>query len=311
MNPDEILKFIRLTYSGFSDGALLALIALGLVLVYKSTDVINFAHGEFMLLGAYVGYQSLLTLQTIVTSEPLVVLIGVLIMVVVMVLIGLLVERLVLRPLIGEPVISVIMVTIGLSNIIQAVVGGIWGKTPQSLPVEVIPVSERFTISIEGARRPLLLQQESLVAVFIVLVLVLLLIVFFRRSKHGIAMRATADDQQAAMSMGISVKVIFALTWSLAAVTAAVAGLLIAELTIGVSGDIPGVGLRAFPVIILGGLDSILGAIVGGIAIGLIETYASGYIDPSLKNVVPYIVLLIVLMIRPYGLFGQKLIERV
>jgi branched-chain amino acid transport system permease protein len=225
--------------------------------------------------------------------------------------IGVLVERLVLRPLIGEPVISVIMVTIGLSNVVQAIVGVIWGKTPRPLPLDIIPSFEAFRLELEGARRPLNLSPDTLIIVAIVFILVIGLLQFFRRSKQGIAMRATADDQQAAMSMGISIRVIFALTWSLAAVTAGIAGLIIAHVTNGVSGDIPGVGLRAFPVIILGGLDSIAGAIIGGFAIAFVETFSSGYIDPSLKTVMPYIVLLVVLMIKPYGLFGQKRIERV
>lgn len=326
MDPNELVKLIRLTYTGFSEGALLALIALGLVLIYKSTDVINFAHGYIMMLGAYVGFQvmmwfALLTsegwtiggleLGPTALSEPVIALIGLASMITVMMVVGILIERFILRPLIGEPVISVIMVTIGLGNIIQAVVGAIWGKLPQRLPVELLPDPGRITLDIEGARRPLLLDSTNLVAIGAVLMLVFTLIIFFRFSKQGIAMRATADDQQAAMSMGISIKTIFAITWSLAAITAGLAGLLIADLTSGVSGDIPGVGLRAFPVIILGGLDSIAGAIIGGFAIGLIETFASGYIDPSLKSVIPYIVLLIVLMIRPYGLFGQRIIERV
>jgi branched-chain amino acid transport system permease protein len=311
MDPNELKTILRLIYAGLSDGALLALIALGLVLVYKATDVINFAHGEFMLLGSYIGYQLLLWMEPNITSVSLLSVTAVIGMILAMIVVGILVERLVLRPLIGEPIISVIMVTIGLSNIIQAIVGGIWGKTPQRLPIDIIPFTGRFSIEIEGGGRPLILQQESLFVVFTMFVMLMLLITFFRYSKQGIAMRAAADDQQAAMSMGISIQTIFAITWSLAAVTAGIAGLLIADTTIGVSGDIPGVGLRAFPVIILGGLDSITGAIVGGLAIGLIETFASNYIDPSLKNAVPYLVLLIVLMIRPYGLFGQQVIERV
>lgn len=311
MDPNELQKFIRLTYTGLSDGTILALIALGLVLVYKATDVINFAHGDFMLLGAYVGFQSLLILTPVVGSQPLLVILSLVMVIIAMIIIGVLVERLVLRPLIGEPVISVIMVTIGLSNIIQAFVGGIWGKSPQALPTNLIPEADRIILNIEGARRPLALVPENLFAIVGVFAVVGALMLFFRYSKQGVAMRAAADDQQAAMSMGISIKVIFAITWSLAAITAAAAGLMVADLGVGVSGDIPGVGLRAFPVIILGGLDSIAGAIIGGLAIGLIETYASGYIDPGLKSVMPYMVLLVVLMVRPYGLFGQKIIERV
>ncbi len=310
MDADLFLKFIRLTYTGLSEGALLGLIALGLVLVFKSSDVINFAHGEFMLLSAYVVYQVMLWLQGAGVTDlllPIALLIGVL----AMVGLGVLVERLILRPLIGEPVISVIMVTIGLTNILQAIVGAVWGVNPQSLPTPILPIEGRFEFVLEGARRPLFLPYEGVFMVVIVLLLVGFLTLFFRRSKYGIAMRAAADDQQAAMSMGISIKTVFAFAWSLAAIIAGVAGLLIANLTNNVSGDIDNVGLRAFPVIILGGLDSIPGAIIGGFIVGLIESYASGYIDPSVKNVIPYVVLLVILMIKPYGLFGQKRIERV
>lgn len=312
MDPNEVLKLLRLLYTALSEGALLALIALGLVLVFKSTDVINFAHGEFMMLGAYLGFQGMLWLNGASVPPTMITILGVLFMVVMMVGVGVLVERLVLRPMIGEPVISVIMITIGLSNVMQAIIGILWGKTPQGLPFPIVSgIGDRFEIAMEGARRPLFLQQDVLISALIVMILVLALIMFFRTSKQGIAMRATADDQQAAMSMGISIKTIFAITWSLAAVTAGIAGLLIADMTNGVSGDISGIGLRAFPVIILGGLDSIVGAILGGFLIAMVETFASGYIDPSAKNVMPYIVLLVVLMVKPYGLFGQKRIERV
>ncbi|MCL4878532.1 MAG: branched-chain amino acid ABC transporter permease [Anaerolineae bacterium] len=389
---NQIRQFISLTYTGISEGALLALIALGLVLIFKSTDVINFAHGEFMVLGAYIAYEMLtplvdsnvsltdklgdwrdgsgmvLALLTLgifyraaqvrrkqVTGKTdwsklvsvfyvlalLIVLFNVfyltrliqdesppskwwsLIMAcIVMVVIGVLVEQLILRRLIGEPVISVIMVTIGLSSIIRAVVGAYWGISPYRLQTAIfpgffndlmnVPEGERaqYRLEIEGARRPLLLEYENLYTIFIVILLLILFMIFFRRSKEGIAMRAAADDQQAAMSMGISISRVFAFAWSIAAFTAGVAGIMVANLT-QVSGDINSVGLRAFPVIILGGLDSIPGAIVGGLVIGLIEQYTSAYIDPSLKNVIPYIVLIVVLMIRPYGLFGQKIIERV
>ncbi|MBZ0309902.1 MAG: branched-chain amino acid ABC transporter permease, partial [Anaerolineae bacterium] len=369
-----------------------ALIALGLVLIFKSTDVINFAHGEFMVLGAYVAYEMLTPLiNSNVSLEDklgdwrsasgiLLVLLAVSIMYraaqgrrtqtkekidwsklisvfyvlalvivlfnvfyltrliqnndppskwlalamacIIMAVVGVLVERLILRRLIGEPVISVIMVTIGLSSIIRAFVGAYWGISPYRLQTAIFPgffndvmsVAEgdkaQYRLEIEGARRPLLLEYENLYTIFIVILLLIMFMIFFRRSKEGIAMRAAADDQHAAMSMGISISRVFAFAWSIAAFTAGVAGLMVANLT-QVSGDINSVGLRAFPVIILGGLDSIPGAIVGGLVIGLIEQYTSAYIDPSLKNVIPYVVLIVVLMIRPYGLFGQKIIERV
>lgn len=297
---DPIQQFLRLTYTGLTEGALLALIALGLVLIFKSSDVINFAQGEFMLVGAYVAFELL-----VVRGLPIT--LGLAIAAVVMVALGVIVERLVLRPLIGEPVISVIMATIGLSNILDAIVGAAWGTTPQRLP-DIFP--RDTLILFEGLAQETRLPANRLYTVAIVAILVTLLIIFFRRSKEGVAMRAVADDQQAAMSMGISIKRVFAFAWSIAAVTAGVAGLLVANLT-GVSSSITGVGLRAFPVIILGGLDSIPGAIVGGLIIGLLEQYVSGYIDPSLKNVIPYVALIVILMFRPYGLFGQRIIERV
>ncbi len=314
-SPREMQKFLRLTYAGVTDGALLSLIALGLVLVFKATDVINFAHGEFMLLGGFIGYQLLVWTEPLMAA-PLAVAVSVVGMMALAVVIGVVLERVILRPLIGEPIISVIMVTIGLSNIFHAIVGIIWGNNPKGLPLEVIPddlIGEgRFEIAFEGTRRPLFLAHENLILIGIVVIVTGALLLFFRRSKYGIAMRATADDQQAAMSMGISIKVMFAFAWSLAAVTAALAGLMIGETSVGLSGqEIPVVGLRAFPVIILGGLDSIAGAIIGGLLIGLIETYTGGYIDPSLKEIMPYLVLLVVLMVRPYGLFGQEIIERV
>lgn len=323
-SPEEMKKLIRLTYTGFTEGALLALIALGLVLVYKSTDVINFAHGEFMVLGGFVGYQMMIWLEPFFSAwienplgSLLVAMIAIVAMTIIMIILAIVLERLVLRPLIGEPVISVIMVTIGLSNIIAAIVGLIWGNNPVGLPYEVLPndliaESGRFEMVFEGARRPLFLQHESLMLIAVVILVTFALLQFFQRSRHGIAMRATADDQQAAMSMGISIRVVFAFAWALAAVTAALAGLMLGETAGGISAQIiPVTSLRAFPVIILGGLDSITGAILGGLIIGFVETFTGGYIDPSLKDIAPYIVLLIVLMIRPYGLFGQEIIERV
>jgi branched-chain amino acid transport system permease protein len=313
MNPNDIIQFLRLTLTGLEEGALLALIALALVLVYKATDVINFANGEFMMIGAYVGFQTLTWAQPIADSgfASVIAVIG---MIAILVAVGVIVERTILRPLIGEPVISVIMVTIGLSNIIQGIVGIIWGKNPLTYPIPLVPSDELTRVALEGARRPYVISQEVLVIILVVLVIVLGLLTFFRQSKYGIAMRATADDQQAAMSMGISIKTMFAITWSLAAVTAGIAGMLIADTAGGANGNMPIVGLRAFPVIILGGLDSIGGAILSGFIIGLLEAYAGGYNpNPSLniKDIVPYIILLIVLMFKPYGLFGQKRIERV
>ncbi len=344
---DNPAAFVRYTYNGIAEGAILALVSVGLVLIYKATDVINFAHGEFMMLGAYIAYEMLVEFKvSFLGIDGLGLVPALIAAAVIMGLLGILVERLILRPLVGEPVISVIMVTIGLSSIIHAGVGLQWGTDAKTWQVrdtaladgilaqvpEVFPEDSEirqdletgaYEREIEGSRRPVRFQYDKVYIVLIVSVVILALIFFFKYSKQGIAMRATADDQQASLSMGISVKRIFAITWSIAAMTAGIAGLIVADTGGGAKTDIPGVGLRAFPVIILGGLDSIAGAIVGGLMIGLLEQYAVGYIDPllqenfaslasaSTKNVVPYLVLVVILMFKPYGLFGQKRIERV
>ncbi|PJF43920.1 MAG: branched-chain amino acid ABC transporter permease [Phototrophicales bacterium] len=333
-------KFIQLTYNGFSQGILLALIALGLVLIYKATDVINFAHGEIMMLGAYIfaeliiRYKASLAVAIVVAALLLIVF-------------GALIERLVLRPLIGEPIISVIMVTIGLSSIIEALVRLQWRsriidwqEADSGLPEGVLPLFREIFPKDSGIYRelssgtyplyspettiPFPLRYENVYLTIIAAIFIAILILFFKYSKHGIAMRATADDQQAALSMGISVKRIFAIAWGIAALFAGIAGVLSGDTGTGANTGIPAIGLRAFPVIILGGLDSIVGAVIGGIVIGLLQSYSSGYLDPWLgenaeflvlqvptEQVLPYIVLIVVLMFRPYGLFGQQRIERV
>jgi branched-chain amino acid transport system permease protein len=287
--------FIQLTLTGLTNGAILALAALGFVLIYKSSDVINFAQGEFLLVGAYVTFG-------LIAQYGLAWPIGMILTLVVSVAIGVVVERLVLRPLIGEPIISVIMVTIGLSSLLRAIVNTIWGTLPRSFPAFIPSQPVNILNATIGADR--------LWAIVIAIIMLGLFTFFFRRSREGIAMRAVADDQQAALSMGISVKRIFAWAWSIAAVSAAVAGALIANI-VGVSGELSIFGLRVFPVVILGGLDSIPGAIIGGVIIGVLEAYTGGYIGQGLNTIIPFIVLILILMVRPYGLFGQEIIERV
>lgn len=287
--------FIQLTLTGLTNGAILALAALGFVLIYKASDVINFAQGEFLLVGAYLTY-AMVGQFGIPWHAGLLIVLGL------SIVLGVMVERFVLRPMIGEPIISVIMITIGLSSVLRAIVNAIWGTTGRAFP----PFIPSQQVNILGAT----VGADRLWAMVMAVVLLTLFSLFFRRSKRGIAMRAVADDQQAALSMGISVRKIFAWAWSIAAITAAIAGALLANI-VGVSGELASFGLRVFPVVILGGLDSIPGAIVGGIIIGLLETYTGGYIGHGLNQVLPYIVLIVILMVRPYGLFGQEIIERV
>lgn len=291
-------RIIQLALSGIANGAIFALVALGFVLIYKSSDVINFAQGELLLIGAYLTY-------TMVEMFGLWWPIGVVIAVVLAAAVGVVIEQLVLRPLIGEPAISVIMVTIGLSSLLRAIVGAIWGVTPRPAP-QFLPTD---TVTILGAN----VGVDRIWAFVLAIALFALLTLFFRFSREGIAMRAVADDQQAALSMGISVKKVWAVAWAIAAITAAVGGILLMSIFGGVSGTIGRVGLLVFPVVILGGLDSIPGAIIGGLIIGLLQSFAGGLLPPEwgLGEVAPFVILLLILLVRPYGLFGQRIIERV
>ena len=287
--------FINLLVYGLADGAILALAALGFVLIYKATGVINFAQGEFLLVGAYTFYAAFVLLGLPFT---LAVVVGA----VVAIILALIVERFVLRPLIGENPISVIMVTIGLSLFLKAVVQMFFGTSVREMP-NILPTN---SISFLGGQVPL----NRLLVIVIAAVVLTAFTSFFRRSRHGIAMRAVADDQQAAMTMGISVRRIFAMAWALAAVSALIAGVLLADIA-AVDQNIAAFGLLVFPVVILGGLDSVPGTIVGGLTIGILKQMVSGYADPGLAEVIPYVVLVAILMVKPYGLFGEVRIERV
>jgi branched-chain amino acid transport system permease protein len=231
-------KLIQLTLSGIADGAILALVALGFVLIFKSSDVINFAQGELLMIGAYLTFA---TIGQLGLTWP----IGVVLAVALAAISGVLIEQLVLRPLIGEPAISVIMVTIGLSALLRAIIGAVWGAAPLPAPA-FIPEAP---IRILGAS----VSANKLWAIGISIVLFSMLTLFFRRSNEGIAMRAVADDQQAALSVGISVKHTWTVAWAIAAITAAIGGILLSSIFGGVGTPIGSVGLLVFPVVILGG----------------------------------------------------------
>jgi branched-chain amino acid transport system permease protein len=287
--------FLQLTVSGLSTGMIYALAAVGFVVIYKASDVINFAQGDLLLFGTYLIFFSIVQLNLPWT-------VGIMLTLLIAVAMGLLIERVVLRPLIGEPIISMIMVTIGLSSVLRALANALWGPQPRTFP-SFLPDGE---ISIGTA----VVGFDRVLAIPLGLALLVLLGVFFRRTRDGIAMRAIADDQQAALSMGISIPRVFAIAWALAAVTAAIGGMMLGNI-VGVSQSVAAIGLRVFPVVILGGLDSIGGAVLGGVIIGLLEVYTGGYIGHGLNLIVPYFVLIIMLMVRPYGLFGKTVIERV
>jgi branched-chain amino acid transport system permease protein len=292
--------FLQLVLNGLVVGSIYALVALGFVIIYKATSILNFAQGEFLMLGAYVCL-ALMTRFAVPFVWAFVLTLGF------SVLLGLALERVVLRPLIGEPVISVIMVTLGLSSVLKAIVQGIWGTDTRPFP----QVFSTTPVQLG----PLPVSQGYLWSIACVALLLGLFTAFFRGTRAGIAMRATAFSQQVALSMGISVKRIFALSWSIAAVVSAAGGILLASVRGGVDGSLAFFGLKVIPVVILGGLDSVAGAIVGGLVIGVLENLSGGYLDPlvggGVKEVAPFVALVLILMVKPYGLFGKVHIERV
>lgn len=290
----------QLVINGLIVGLLYGVVGMCFVLVYKSTQIVNFAQGEFLLIGAWVCWATLVYLEL-----PFIV--GFLLTMVFMAGFGILLQMIVLRPMIGEPIISVIMVTIGLSIFFQALMKWIFGVSAQSYP----KVFDTESIQIMGLN----IEVAYLMSTVIALIIMVAFYLFFKHSKYGLAMRATAFDQQIAQSLGISVKQVFAMSWGIAATVSATAGVVIAMVS-GVSSSLSMMGIKVFPAVILGGLDSIIGAIVGGLIIGVLENVAeffdSQYLHVgNMYDIAPFYVLLIILWFKPYGLFGTKDIERI
>lgn len=291
---------IQLLVNGLIVGLLYGVIAMCFVLVYKSTQIVNFAQGEFLLIGAWVCWAFLVYME-------LPFFIGFLLTLAFMAAFGVLLQMIVLRPMIGEPIISVIMITIGLSIFFQALMKWIFGVDPQSYP----QVFDTQSVQIMGLNVEVAYLMSTAIALFIMAAFYF----FFKHSKHGLAMRATAFDQQVAQSLGISVKHVFAMSWGIAATVSATAGVVIG-LVNGVSDSLSIMGIKVFPAVILGGLDSIVGAIVGGITIGILENLAEFFDSQyfhigNMYDIAPFYVLLIILWFKPYGLFGTQDIERI
>ncbi len=294
--------FFQLVVSGIVVGSIYALSALGFVLIYKSSRVLNIAHGQIIAAGAFITYAF-----TVFVGVPII--LSFFISLVLTFFLAMSVERIFLRRLIGEPIISVIMVTIGLMSILDGLIYLTpFGTENFSFP-EFLP---KTPISIGGVS----ISWTQLVGVIITFVLIGGFSWFFKKSTVGISMRAVSDDQLASMSIGISVPRVFGLAWATAGLSAAAAGSIIGNIT-GLNFDtLHAFGIIVFPVVILGGLDSIAGAIVAGIIMGLIQQFAAGYLDGNwglngTADVMPYIILLIILLFKPHGLFGIHEIERV
>ena len=300
--------------NGFLNGGVLGLIALGLVLIYKSSEVFNFAQGYLLMLGAFVAWWFAGANEKGNELFNLPLGFAIPAAYVVAVLVGFLVERLALRPMAGQPLLSIVLMTLGLAQLIEGLVSITFGVQPRSNFPAPFPPTESFKIPFALALNETIFLKKTLVAAFVVaMVGTVLLVLFFRLTRAGLAMRATAEDHELARSVGINVPRIFGLTWAIAGIVATAGGVLLAMLT-GASPTLSTVVLVAFPAILLGGLESLPGAIVGGIAIGLAQALVGASKLAVVRNsaaIAPYVLLLIVLVIRPEGLFGQKRIERI
>ena len=292
----ELLQFV---ITGITVGMVYALIALGFVLIWKSSGVANLALGQLVLIASWFTYGMLVQ-----ASLPL--WLGFLLVIFFALALGWLIERVILRPLIAQPILSLITVTLGTAFFIEGAVTFIWPKSVAKLP-DFFP---QGTIHIGTA----VVSQEYLWAAAISLALFGLLSLYFKYHKMGIAMRATADDQMAVQACGIPVTKIFSRSWMFACVLAAVGGVLMSSIG-GITFSLVHTGLKSFSVVILGGLDSFLGAIIAGPIIGLAETLGGGYLTPltwpGVREVIPFIIIVLVMFVKPYGLFGEVRIERI
>lgn len=282
--------------NGMAVGSIYALIALGFALLYKSTKILNLAHGELVLFGGYTAIA-----LTQVVPFPLAVLLTLL----AAAALGFVIERAIMRPLFGQPLLSVIIVTLALGYVVRGLMVGIWGGSTRNFPA-VVPAG---IVRIAGIP----MQTVGVYSAVTAAVLLLIFWLFFRYSLVGIAMRAAANEQLTASTLGVSLRRVFAYAWAFAAVAGAVGGILLG-LWLGVNFALGFVGLKALAAVILGGLDSVPGAILGGLTIGVIETIIGGYIDATViygfKDITAFVVILLVLFVRPYGLFGTEHIER-
>ncbi|UUZ62715.1 branched-chain amino acid ABC transporter permease [Polaromonas sp. P1-6] len=286
---------IELIYSGVAIGAIYGLMAMAFAMTYKATGLLNFAQGELGMLIAYMAWSISLALGTSTWA-----LIGGAL--VSSVLLGLMIERFIMRRMIGQPVFSAVLVTVGLGVIITSLVLMIWGGEQQRIDAKYASDIVMF-----GGLR----MRVSQIAVIVVLALALLSThVFFRYSRFGIAMRAVAADQRTASLMGISVARVQAVAWATSSVLSGLAGLFFA-VSFELSPSIFSLGLKSFPATVFGGLDAAIGSGASGIFIGVFENLVGGYVAPLLKEIAGFLLILVILMVRPFGLFGQKEIERV
>ncbi|GAB1389094.1 MAG: branched-chain amino acid ABC transporter permease [Rubrivivax sp.] len=291
------LQFLQLIVSGIAQGCIYGLIALGIVLIYKATETVSFAQGELMMLGAFLGLVLMGTLGlSFWLALPLVVL--------AMVLLGVATERIAIRPILGQPAFSIVMLTFGLGYVARGMITMVPGIGSDT---SALPVPYKDEVWRLGE---LVLNVEQLVVIAATLLLCAALYALFRYSRVGIAMQAASQNQLAAYYMGIPVQRLNSLVWGLAAGVAAIAGLLLAPITF-VHANMGFIGLKAFPAAVVGGFGSLPGAIVGGLVIGLVESLSGFYLPEGIKDIAAYVVVLLMLMVRPSGLFGDTMQKKV
>lgn len=284
---------------GLSNGTVYALVALGFVLIYKTSGVLNIAQGELFVLGPYVAFFFLGIANLPIWAAFILTFVC-------MGTVAFLIERLALRPMLGQPLLGVILMTLGLAIFLQGMMVLIWGHRPKAMP----PVIPTGGYEVAGV----LVSYHLLFSFVVALVLLTAISLFVRYSKTGLAMMAAGEDEQTAQSIGIAVTGAIALAWIMSALVSTVGGILLTSI-IGVTYTLAGLGLKSITVVLLGGLESIMGVMIAGPLIGILEATAAGYLDPlvggGVKEVAAFAILIVVLIIRPHGFFGWKRIERV
>ena len=292
-----MIDILQVLLSGVSLGCIYALVALGFVLIYKATETVNFAQGDLMMLGAFFGYTGI-----VIIGMPY--WLAMIFAIVVMAILGMGIERVILRPVLGYPQFTVVMITIGLGYIMRGIASMVpgWGTDSYKLPT---PFSDA-KINVFGAALAL----DQLMIIVMTVLICAVLYLFFRFTRIGIAMQATSQNQLAASYMGIPVRRVNMLIWGISAGVAAFAGVLLAPIQF-VHTNLGFIGLKAFPAAVVGGFGSVPGAIVGGLIIGVVEALAGRYLPEGFKDIAAYVVVLLVLVVWPHGLFGDKLRKKV
>ena len=286
--------------SGLMVGSLYSLIGLGIVVIYKSTRVFNFAQGGLLMVGAYLAW-------SFMEQAGMPIWLGLICGLASAIVIGFLIERFGMRRMVGQPILSLIIVTLALQALIDGVVTLFWGQNNYLVYPKFIPPNPVEFLHV-------ILSLQHIMVFFTTMFVITLFILFFQYSKWGLDMRAVAEDHQAAMCMGVSIKVVFVMAWVISAILAYIGGVLLGSIN-GVSTSLHHIAANCFPVVLLGGLESIPGVLIAGLIVGILEYMSGLYLDPivgaSTREIVPYCILVLVLMIKPYGLFGLARIERI